>query len=80
MIRCGRDRRNGRTLDSVSVAALTIVAELKAIGLTFSDIAPLITRESEAQADIRGLLQSHIQNLERQRAAAIAYMTSLPVA
>ena len=80
LIACGRGHKNMRVLDAAAQARLQAIVELKALGLTISEIAQILSRQVTDPQALRGRIEARLEAIDRQRAVIAAYLSRLPQA
>jgi DNA-binding transcriptional MerR regulator len=78
LIACGRGPKNMRVLDAAAQARLQAIVELKALGLTISEIAQMLSRQVTDPQALRGRIEARLEAIDRQRAVIAAYLSRLP--
>jgi DNA-binding transcriptional MerR regulator len=78
LIACTRGPKNMRVLDAEAQAKLQVVVDLKAVGLTISEIAEVFSRELADPQALRARIEARLETLDRQRAAITDFLLRLP--
>lgn len=78
LISCARGPKNMRVLDAEAQARLQAVVDLKAMGLTISEIAQLLSQQIRDPRALRGRIEAQLDALDRQRAIVVDYLSRLP--
>ena len=80
LIACGRGPKNMRVLDAAAQERLQAIVDLKALGLTISEIAQMLSRQVTDPRALRGRIEARLEAIDRQRAVIAAYLSRLPQA
>lgn len=78
LISCARGPKNMRVLDAEAQARLQAVVDLKALGMTISEIVQLLSQQARDPRALRGRIEAQLEALDRQRAVVADYLSRLP--